>query len=269
RCRMINSVLKAIDIISLFSLEEPRLSLTEISRRLDLPKSTAHNLLTTLHSRGFVERTEDDQYALGVAIIARSQAVRVNVELRDRAARLLRELADASRESVYLTTLDGPQCLYIYAIESPRRLLARTAIGERVPLHCTAVGKAILAHMPDAEVGRIAKTVGLSAFTSLTITTVAELRKELELTRKRGYSIDREEHETGTYCIGGAILDSKSRPIGACSVSGVDPEIVGGRLGETSSWVMHTAQEVSRRMGYVPSSASQIVSRPQTTREKS
>jgi DNA-binding IclR family transcriptional regulator len=260
---MVNSVLKAIDIIDLFSLEEPRLGLSEISRRLHIPKSTAHNLLNTMLSRGFIEKTDNDQYALGVAIIACSQAVRVNVELRDRAARLLRELADASHESVYLTTLDGLQCLYIYAIESPRRLLARTAIGDRVPLHCTSVGKAIMAHMPRSEVARIAKTVGLPGYTPKTITSVAALQKELDAIRAQGYSLDREEHEEGTYCIGAALLDEKGRPIGACSVSGIDPEIIGGRLPELAAWVMHTAQEVSRHMGYVPSTSSQIVSRPQ------
>ncbi len=259
---MINSVLKAIDIISLFSLEEPRLSLTEISRRLSLPKSTAHNLLNTLVSRGLVEKTDNDQYALGVAIIALSQNVRVNVELRDRAARLLRELADASHESVYLTTLDGSQCLYIYAIESPRRLLARTAIGERVPLHCTAVGKAILSHMSRQEVSAIARAMGLPSYTRETLTSIAALLKELDATRERGYSLDREEHEEGTFCIGAAILDEKGKAIGACSASGIDPAIIGARLPDLSAWVMHTAQEISRRMGYVPHRPGKIVSRP-------
>ena len=104
---MINSVLKAIDILHAFSPAEPRLTLAEISRRLGLPKSTAHNLLATLLARGLVEKVDGDHYALGTAVIPLTQSVRVNVELRDRAAPLLRELADACRESVYLTVLDG------------------------------------------------------------------------------------------------------------------------------------------------------------------
>ena len=259
---LVNSVLKAIDIINLFSLEEPRLSLTEIDRRLTLPKSTAHNLLNTLASRGFVEKVDNDQYALGAAIIALSQGVRVNVEIRNRAAPLLRELADSSHESVYLTTLDGSQSLYIYAVESPRRLLARTAVGERLPLHCTAVGKAILSHMSRDEVVAIARDVGLASYTSATITGIAALLKELEATRARGYSLDRGEHEEGTFCIGAAIFDEKGKAVGACSASGIDPEIIGARLPDLSAWVMHTAQEISRRMGYVPDRPGKIVARP-------
>ncbi|MBN1135619.1 MAG: helix-turn-helix domain-containing protein, partial [Anaerolineae bacterium] len=134
---MINSVLKTIDILQSFSPENPRLTLAEISDRLGMPKSTVHNLLHTLLSRGFVERTEGGRYALGTAIVPLTQAVRINVELRDRAAPLLRRLADAARQSVYLTVLDDDYGLYIYAVESPHRLLARTAVGDRVALHCT------------------------------------------------------------------------------------------------------------------------------------
>ena len=127
---MIKSVAKAIDIMRAFSPSEPRLTLAEIARRRGLPKSTVHNLLATLLAYGFIEKAGDDYYALGTAIIALTQAVRVNVELRDRAAPLLRELADACRESVYLTVLDRDHCLYIYAIESPKRLLARIQDAE-------------------------------------------------------------------------------------------------------------------------------------------
>ncbi len=100
-----------------------------------MPKSTVHSLLNTLLADGFVEQVEDGSYALGTAVIVMTQSVRVNVELRDRAAPHLRELADQCAESVYLTIRDGDYVLYIYAIESSRRLIARTAVGDRAYLH--------------------------------------------------------------------------------------------------------------------------------------
>ena len=81
---MIKSVAKAIDIMRAFSPSEPRLTLAEIARRLGLPKSTVHNLLATLLAYGFIEKAGDDYYALGTEVVALTQAVRVNVELRDR-----------------------------------------------------------------------------------------------------------------------------------------------------------------------------------------
>jgi len=255
---MIKSVAKAMEILNLFSSEEPRLSLSQIAQRLNIPKATAHNILATLMQYDFIEKTSDDRYALGNAIIAMTQAVRVNVELRDRAAPLLRQLADECRETVYLTTLDGGSALYIYAVESPRRLLARTAVGERVPLHCTSVGKAILAFLDEESVTKIIELQGLPAFTERTITDKEILYQELAETRQRGYAIDRGEHEVGTYCVGAPILDSERQVIGACSISGTDPEIVGERMEELGQRIMQVAHEISRRMGYVPNRLSAL-----------
>ena len=259
---MIKSIVKAVDVLQLFGADEPRLALMEIANRLDMPKGTAHNILSTLLSCGFVERTDDGRYALGTAIISLTQAVRINAELRDRAAPLLRELADACRESAYLVALDGDHALYIYAVESPRRLLARTAVGDRVSLHCASTGKAILSSMSKEEVAGIVGRAGLPQFTETTITDVDALHRELEQTRERGYSIDRGEHEAGIYCVGAPILDARGRAIGSCSVSGLDPEIIGARLQELSAHVMHTAQQISRRMGYVPARQLSVVAEP-------
>lgn len=256
---MVNSVLKAIRIMSLFNASESRLSLAEISSRLDMPKSTAHNLLSTLLSEGYIERVDGDLYALSTAPLVLTQNIRVNVEIRDPAAPLLRKLADATRESVYLTVKDGDYALYIYAIESPQRLLARTAVGDRVPLHCTSVGKAILAWLPQSEVNAIVERVGLPAFTTNTISDAEVLRQELARTRQRGYSIDTKEHEANTFCVGAPILDRRGRVIAACSISGADPDIVAGRLPDLSGQARTTAEEISRRMGYVSERVSPLL----------
>ncbi len=254
---MINSVVKAIKILELFSAAEPRLSLAEISRRLKMPKSTAHNLLATLHAEGFIERVDGELYALGAGPLILTQHMRVNVELRDPAAPLLRQLADASRESVYLTVRDGDAALYIYAVESPHRLLARTAVGERAMLHCTSVGKAMLAWLPEQEAAAVIARTGLPAYTATTITDAGALRAELAVTRARGYSRDAGEHEAGTYCLGAPILDARGLAFAACSVSGPDPAILGARQPKLAEAVMGAAQGISRLMGYVAPSVAQ------------
>ncbi|MBK9121655.1 MAG: helix-turn-helix domain-containing protein [Chloroflexi bacterium] len=127
---------KALDILLLFSPAEPRLTLTVISQRLGIPKSTTHHLIKTLVNYGFIEKLDDDSYGIGRTIIGLTQSAVVNVELRDRAAPLLRQLADSCSESTYLTVRDGSHVLYIYAIESSTRLLAHG--GRRpcaAPLH--------------------------------------------------------------------------------------------------------------------------------------
>lgn len=256
---MINSVVKAVAIMKLFSMNEPRLSLADVSHRLGLPKSTAHNLLNTLLDYGFIEKVDERHYALGTEIVALTQGVRVNVEIRDRAAPLLRQLADNCHESAYLAVLDGDRCLYIYGVESPRRLLARTATGDRGPLHCTAIGKAILAFLPIRQVDDIIKRVELSRFTKATITDPNALRDELHQITINGYSVDRAEHERDTYCVGAPILNERGQVIAGCSISGTDPGIIGERIEALASEVVAAGLEISRRMGYVPSRNSMLV----------
>lgn len=253
---MIQSVLKAIDIMTVFSSEEPCLTLAQISERLPMPKSTTHHLLATLISRGFIEKVNDDAYALGTAIVSLSQAVRVNAELRDRAAPLLRELAEIAKESVYLTYFDGTYILYIYAVESSQRLMARTAVGEQVHLHCTANGKSILAALAPERVADIIGRTGMPRFTHTTITDAQELRLELESARRRGYAIDREEHELGTFCLGAVIRNAAGEPIGGCSLSGADERIAADGNNDLAADLLYVAQEISRRMGYVPATPS-------------
>ncbi len=202
---------------------------------------------------------ENEKYALGTHLICLAQNAKVNINIRDRAAPFLRKVTDICHESIYLTARVGDFALYIYAIESPRRLMARTAVGDKIHLHCTANGKAILAFIPEEEAMAILSRRGLPQFTSNTITDIEILKKDIEETRKRGFSVDNQEHEWNTYCIGAPIFNDQAHVIGACSISGTDPEIIQKRMPELSNLLRHATQEISGRMGYVPSSPNQIV----------
>jgi DNA-binding IclR family transcriptional regulator len=245
---------KAVRMLKLFSAQEPRLSLAEISLRLDMPKSTTHAILRSLVAEGLIEKVGGEAYALGTAILALSQSVRVNVEIRDRAAPHVRALADLAGESVYLTLREGDRILYIYAVESSRRLIARTAVGDRMPMHCTGVGKAILGHLPEAEARGILERAGMPRVTPNTITDMEELMEELRAIHERGYSYDDSENEVGNYCVGAPIFGAQGQVIGGCSIAGTDPQIIGARAGELSRALISACLDISRNLGYVPAS---------------
>ena len=253
---MIKSVSKAIRIMHLFSAAAPRLSVAEIGRQLGIPKSTAHNILRSLMAEGFVERCSGDDYALGTAVIALTQKVRVNVEVRDRVAPLVRALADRCEESVYLTVREGSYVLYVYAVESSRRLIARTAIGDRGYLHSTGVGKAVLAHLSETEIRAVAAEVGLPRATDRTMTTLEDVLAEARRTCARGYSFDDQENEVGNFCIGAAFVNSRGEPLGACSVAGTDPEILRSRAPALAALLTSTCFDISRLLGWVPNSVA-------------
>jgi len=259
---MNNSVLKALDLLQCFRPDRPRRSLTGLSRELQIPKSTVHRLLRTLQARGFIEQVKGDEYALGSHIIALTQAVRVNVEIRDRAAAVARGLAERSRESVYVAVPEYDHVLYIYAIETSRRLRARTAVGDRVPLHCTSIGKACLAFMPAAQREHLIATMPLVRATEHTITSQSELATEVEAIEGRGYATDNQENEEGIYCMAAPFRDTTGMVVGAISVSGTDPRILGSSQIELSEMLLEAAETISDRLGYIsPRRAPQVVYR--------
>lgn len=248
---MIQSLLKAVDLLEAFSIRNSRYTLAELAERTGYPKTTIHTILKTLESRGYVERV-GESYALGSAVISLSQAAIANVEIRDRAAPLLRQMADELGESVYLTVPGKAHILYIYAIESSQRLEARSAIGDVAYYHSTSVGKAILAHLPPERIEQILDSVGLPRRTPTTITSRETLLEELERIKAQGFSTDHSENEPETYCVGAPVFDASHRVVGSCSVSGNSPRIVADELERHAKVVVSTADAISKRLGYMP-----------------
>lgn len=248
---MVNSVLKALTVMDCFTRERPRMSLAEISSATGFHKTTAYNILTTLVSRGYVVRV-GDEYALGNAIINISSNVLDNVEIRDRGAPILRQLADDVSESVYLVVPDGDRVLYIYAIESSHRLQARSVLGDRAYYHSTAIGKATLAFMGDERREELLAAPEFPARTDNTVTDPETLRAEIELIRRRGYSTDSEENEPNTFCLGAPIFGATGQLVASCSISGDTAAIVGERRGELAEKLLKAALRISQHMGHVP-----------------
>lgn len=248
---MINSLIKAVRILEAFSPEKPRRSLGELAEATGYPKTTVYTLAATLVHTGLLERV-GEAYAVGNAVVRLSQSSRVYVELRDRAAPILRELADETDQSVYLTVPDGSMVLYVYAIESSHRLEARSAIGDHAYFHSTSVGKAMLAFMDHDQRSRILAERGLPARTPNTVTDVNAIELELDQIRRQGFSVDHSENEDNTFCLGAPIFDHEGRVIAACSISGDSETLITDGLRVASARVRAAADQISRRMGYVP-----------------
>ena len=248
---MVNSVLKALTVMECFTQERPRMSLGEVAEATELNKTTAYNILATLASKGYVVRAGED-YALGNAVLHLTQGVLDNVEIRDRAAPVLRQLADEVSESVYLVVPDGDRVLYIYAIESSHRLQARSVLGDRAYYHSTAIGKAALAFSTPELRATVLGAATLPARTPNTITRTAKLQDEIALIQNRGYATDCEENEPNTFCVAAPVFGASGQLVASCSISGDQIAIVEERRDGLAEKLMRAALQVSRHMGHVP-----------------
>ena len=246
----VKPVYNAIRILEVLG-EEQSMGVSQISKSLQLPKSSVHDILSTLHSDGLVEKDcERNHYSLGLRLFELGNMARANLELRRISIPFLRSLNEALDETVHLTILDGWEVLYIECFESAKQLRTYSVIGVRAPLHCTAVGKAILAFFTEKQVGQMIKAMGLAKFTENTITDRQRLDRELSGIRQRGYAVDNAEHEEGVRCIGAPIHNHEARIMASISVSGPSQRMTPERDEEVGKLVRSKTTEISRSLGY-------------------
>lgn len=180
-------------------------SLSQISERVGLARSTVHRLVVALEKERLVVRASaNGRYRLGPMLLTLGLAAQRDVafEVHPFLARLSREVD----ETVDLAILERDHVLFIDQIAASRRLRAVSAVGSTFPAYCTANGKALLAELSNDHVERLLLPE-LAPLTPNTITDRDRLLEELEEVRLTGIAFDREEHTVGICAVGTAICD--------------------------------------------------------------
>ncbi|NOY09687.1 MAG: IclR family transcriptional regulator [Spirochaetes bacterium] len=248
----VKSVYKAVKILELIS-QEKSLTVPEISRILDLPKSSTYEIIITLLSAGILEKQHDtNAYHLGPKLVEFGVRAQENLEVRRISRPFLQDLNRELDETVHLTILDDDEVLYVECFESTKSLRTYSVIGVRAPLYCTAVGKAILAMQDRDEIERIILKSGLKRYTENTLTSKDKLLKELKITAERGYAIDDIEHEEGVRCIGAPIFDFSGNVYASISISGPTQRITPEKVPGMGELIKKVALNISKKMGYSP-----------------
>jgi DNA-binding IclR family transcriptional regulator len=247
---MVNMVQKAFSIINVLS-EGMDLSLTEITQRLKLPKSTVHSLLETLKLEKVIEKdTNNGKFHLGVKLIELGNRAQLELDICKTALPFLRGLNTEFDETIHLTVLDNDEVLYVGCIESSRRLRTYSVLGVRAPLYCTAVGKVILAFLPEEEISRIIHDKPLKKITANTLADRDLLLKDLAKIRKRGYATDDMEHEEHLRCVAAPIWNVQGEVFASLSISGPAVRNTYERIEAMAPSVVTAGLEISKRLGY-------------------
>lgn len=212
------SVNKALQLLDSFRHGGPSLGVSELARRVALPKSTAFRLLSDLEHGGYVERA-GTSYKLGWRLFElgnRVQHCRPR-GLREIALPHLSELYARTGHVVNLAVLEGAEVVYLDKIHGRRAVRTPTTVGSRMPATCVGLGKAMLA-FSDQEALRRVVSSGLERRTPYSITEPGRLLKELERIRTSGIAFDHEEAALGLACVAAPILVG-GRCLAAISIS--------------------------------------------------
>lgn len=249
--RLIQSVARAADILELFLTFDQELSVKDISNKLGLSKSTVHGIIKTLEYRGYLQQNKDDlKYKLGLKLFELGNRVSHQFDLGKIARPIIKELVDDLQETVHLVVFEQGEVIYIEKLDGPRALRIYSQVGKKAPIHCTGVGKSILAFQEEEEMERLLSNSDLEPYTEYTVTDKEELKKQLRLIQKQGYSIDDEEIELGLKCVAAPIFDHHGHVIGAISCAAPKVRMDKVKLAEVIPRVQQAATNISQNIGY-------------------
>lgn len=244
----VKSADRTLDIFELLAAEPHGLTVSEISERLGLARSSTHGLVLTLRSRGYLMQNGGRRFHLGARLIQLGLNVVDRLELRSAARGPLERLVVATHDTALLVVPDHGDLLYVDKVLSDARdVRTDPRVSSRRPLHCASLGKALLAALDDQSVMEIIEVIGLERATEFSITDRDELLSDLARTRVRGYAVDQQEALLGVWCVGAPVRDHTGRSIAAISLSTIkdffDPD-------RTGPQVAAAAVEISRAMGW-------------------
>ncbi len=244
------AVRRAIAVLKAFSDDAPEMGVTEVSRKVNLHKSTVYRLLSAFEGEGLIAKSpETGKYRLGPELIVLGEQVLRHTDVHRVALPFLRDMADRTGETVDLEVLSGGNVVTIEEIAGKHVVAAAGAIGMPWAAHATSTGKVLMAFQtPEKQRQILART--LKKFTPRTITDSKVLSRDLIKIREQGYAVSYGELEDHLIAIGLPIRSRNGDAVAAVSISGPDTRLTPDKLAGLIRIGLETCSKISARLGY-------------------
>jgi DNA-binding IclR family transcriptional regulator len=243
----VQSIERAFAVLG--ALTDGPIGVTEVADRVDLPKSTAARMLTSLAREGAVEQLPGEtRYRLGPRIESLASGLAGTRSVAAIARPHLTELAASIGEVAGLSVPDGDLIHYVDQVDSDHPVGVRDWTGARLAMHGVSSGLAVLALRPPAEIERYLAGP-LERFTERTMTDPDQLRARLQRILLDGYAWTNGEYTDDIASVAAAIADASGEVIAAIHVHGPSyrfPEA--GQESELGRRVVATATAIARML---------------------
>lgn len=245
----VQSVDRALAIVELLLRAGRPLSAREVAVGTGINRTTAHRLLASLHRRGWIERAPGTSgFRPSLRYLALVRAALNGRDFVDEVRPAMERLSVLSRETVHLGVLDNDDVLHIAKVDSPEIVGLSSRVGTRATPHLTGLGKALLAAGSDQELDAYVAQAQMRPAPD-TLTDPDAFRDEIQLGRRRGYSIDDGESSPGVRCLAVAIRGVEGRPLFAISLTGPDGRFTLQRLESCVPEMLAAARVLSAQFG--------------------
>jgi DNA-binding IclR family transcriptional regulator len=210
---------KSTRILELIADNPYQLKLIDLSKRLDINKSSMFSLLHTMEELRWIDKDKGDTYALSsfFGLIGSGYFRQYDF------ISLFRQEASRTKlaigETIQLAKLDGCDVLYLAKEEAPSPVRLASDPGMKFPAHSTALGKVMLAYLPESEIMRLYPQEQLPVATEHSIGSRDELLRELRKIRIGGAAYDLQEAVVGFSCVAAPVMGMAGEVIAAVSCS--------------------------------------------------
>lgn len=226
-------------------------SASVIARKTGLPRSTAHHLLRSLITFGYlVQDGEAQPYKLAPRLFKLTGPAWTQQQLAEISIPFLDELSRRTGEGTSLAILRAGVVSVVAKRDSEGPVRVVQEVGTLRPIYCTAVGKLLAAWLPERELDGIIGRTGFERMTANTITDISALKQELARVRANGFALDREEHLEGIRCIATPVRDQSEKVCAALCIVGPKNRLSLRRLRELQDPLRDVAKKLSVQLGF-------------------
>jgi DNA-binding IclR family transcriptional regulator len=243
---------KVLAILEYLANASEPVRLQTLSADLKLNGSTASRFLKSLEKNGYVRQEEGTRrYWLTMKICTLSHRLLSSSNIVFYAKPFLKRLSDIFREVTCLSVEQDMTVIYVATYDGPDHMLKSfNYIGKRAPMHCTGSGKLLLTNYSDDRLAEYVRAKGSIKPTENSISTLGELRRELEKISAQNYSIDNEECEMGMRCIAIPVRDYTGGIIAGVSVTGPAVRMTFGKINDNLPELFAVSTQLSALLGY-------------------
>jgi len=240
----VGSVARAIALLDAVAESDGGARVNELARRIGVNPSTASRLLGTLEAGGLVEREPGGPYRLGLKLVALSDRVLGQLDVRERARPWLAWLVQETGETATLSVPGGGEAITVDFVPSPSSVASLARLGRPSVAHATAAGKVMLAFGPPAG-----NHVELTAFTDRTITDPSSLHRELDRVRNAGLAEAVGEREPDLNALAAPVLGRGGELVAILGLQGPAARLPAATRKALRDPLVRAARELGQSLG--------------------
>ena len=208
-----SSLEKGLRVLSVFDKQRTEISLSALSRMLNISKTSTYRFANTLVDLGYLKKNPRSKLlTLGTRSFSMAHNILQSFELVQAIKDTIDDFFEAMNITIGAAVLDNDALFILYKREALSTVPFRMPIMSK-DLYCTALGKAVLAYLPLQEALNLIDDARMVKRTGNTLVKQAALLADLEKTRGRGYSLNNEEYIPGLIAIGAPLINRQTNRV--------------------------------------------------------